>query len=120
MSFVCGAILLGWSLGSGRQELWNLGLPISLGGQVALLAGLLLQLDRLWHHSRTACAKLDNVDERLHELKRTTALLGTTHTSAANAFYSHLAGGASPQLLLTDLKSQLDLLALRLGTENQP
>jgi hypothetical protein len=30
-----------------------------------------------------------------------------------------MAGGASPQLLLADLKSQLDLLALRLGQEER-
>jgi hypothetical protein len=33
------------------------------------------------------------------------------------AFYSHLADGASPQLLLTDLKSQLDLLAMKMARE---
>lgn len=114
-TFVCGGILLGWSLVAGRQELWTLGLPIALGGQIALLIGLVLQLDRLWHDSRHAAAKLDDVDEQLHDLKTATTMLGTSHSSPASAFYSHLSHGASPQLLLADLKSQLDLLAVKIG-----
>jgi len=118
MALACGGILLGWSLYADRAELWSIGLPIAIGGQVALLLGLILQLERLWHDSRQAAAKLETVDERLHELKTTTAMLGTTHSSAAGAFYSHLAEGATPQLLLSDLKSQLDLLALKMGQED--
>jgi hypothetical protein len=118
MAFVCGGILLGWSIVADRQDLWTVGLPIALGGQVALLVGLIFQLDRLWSDNRAARSKLDEVDERLHELKTTTTLLGTTHSSPATAFYSHLAEGAHPQLLLTDLKSQLDLLALKLSRDS--
>jgi hypothetical protein len=91
-------------------------LPVALGGQIALLIGLLVKLDRLWHDNRRAAAKLDVVDEQLHELKTTTALLGTGQGSPT-AFYSHLAGGANPQLLLTDLKSQLDLLAMKISVQ---
>ena len=47
-SLICGGILLGWSLATGRHELWNVGLPLSLAGQITLLAGLVLQIDRLW------------------------------------------------------------------------
>jgi hypothetical protein len=114
-TFACGGMLLGWSLVAERQELWSLGLPIALGGQIVLLIGLVLQLDRLWHDSRHAAAKLDHVDQQLHDLKTATTMLGTSHSSAASAFYSHLSHGASPQLLLADLKSQLDLLAVRIG-----
>jgi len=119
MAFVCGGVLLGWSIVSGREELWSVGMPVILCGQVALLVGLILQLDRLWHDGRSARAKLDDVDEQLHELKTTTSLLGTGHNSPGGAFYSHLAGGAGPQLLLTDLKSQLDLLALKIMQQDE-
>lgn len=115
MMFVCGGILLGWSVAAGRKELWSLGLPIALVGQVGLLIGLVLQLERMWRHNHATVARLENVDEQLHDLKSTTALLGTTHSTPAVAFYSHMAGGASPQLLLTDLKGQLDLLAVKIG-----
>ena len=119
MAFVCGGVLVGWSLLTGRNELWTLGLPTALIGQIGLLTGLLFQLERIWGHHRTAVAKLEHVDEELHDLKTTTTLLSTTHSPAGAAFYAHLAGGASPQLLLTDLKSQLDLLAVKLGESDQ-
>jgi hypothetical protein len=117
MGMACGGVLLGWSLIAGRQDLWPIGLPITLVSQIVLVTGFILQMAWLWSdHSRTS-DKLDHMDERLADLKCTTALLGTTHSTPAMSFYSHLAGGANPQLLLTDLKSQLDLLALRMGRD---
>jgi hypothetical protein len=118
-SFACGGILLGWSAATGRQELWTIGLPAALVGQIMLLVGLVLQLDRLWHENRAAAAKLDDVDEQLSELKTAATLLGTSQGPAAGVFYSHFAGGASPQLLLTDLKSQIDLLAMRIAQDER-
>ncbi len=115
MALVCGGVLLGWSLVSQRTELWNVGMPVALCGQIALLLGLVLQLDRLWHDSRRAAVKLDDVDERLHELNTTTTMLTTGNHSPGSAFYSHLAGGAGPELLLSDLKGQLDLLAVKIA-----
>jgi len=114
-SFVCGGILLGWSLATGRHELWTIGLPVALAGQIGLVIGLVLQLDWLWRENREAAAKLEDVDEQLHELRATTTLLSASQGPATSTFYAHFAGGASPQLLLTDLKSQLDLLAMRIA-----
>ena len=93
---------------------------MALAGQIALLFGLVLQLDRVWHDNRVAAAKLDEVDEQLHELRATTTLLGISQGPAASVFYSHFAGGAGPQLLLTDLKSQLDLLAMKIAQDQLP
>ncbi len=120
MAFVCGGVLLGWSVAAQRPDLWNRGMPFVVGGQLALLVGLVLQIERLWRSGRHTADKLDAMDQQLHGLRHTTAMLGTTHSSPATAFYSHLAGGASPQLLLTDLKGQLDMLALRLGESEGP
>ena len=78
-SSACGGILLGWSLAGGGQEFWNVGLPVALVGQIALLAGLVLQVDRLWHDNRAAASKLDDVGQQIHELKTTTMLLGASH-----------------------------------------
>lgn len=116
-ALVCGGMLLGWSLIAGRIELWKIGLPIAAGGQIALLIGLVLQLDRLWHDNHHTASKLDEVDEKLHDLKTTATLLGTVHGPSSTAFYTHLAGGANPQLLLSDLKGQLDILAMRIGDQ---
>ena len=116
MAVVCGLALLGWSSHTGRQELWGIGAPIILGAQVALVLGLVLQLDRIWRDSRRAAARFQTVDKQIHDLKTTTSLLGTTH-GPSTAFYAHWAGGAGPDILLSDLKSQLDLLAVKLAKE---
>ena len=108
---------MGWSLSTGRPELWTVGLPTALAGQIVLLIGLVLQIDRLWHDNREAAAKLDNVDQQLHELKTATTLLSRDQGPASTTFYSHLASGAGPQLLLADLKGQLDLLAMKLAKD---
>lgn len=113
--FVCGGILLAWSLVAERRELWDVGLPVALVGQIALLVGLVLQIDRLWRDNREAAAKLDDVDEQIHELKTATTLLGVGQGPGSAAFYTHFAGGANAQLLLTDLKGQLDLLAMKIA-----
>jgi hypothetical protein len=118
IGLVCGCGLLGWSLAEGRPELWSIGLPVAAMGQVALLVGLVLQIDRLWRHSHQTVAKLDLVDAQLHEIKTNTTLLGANQ-SPASTFYTHLAHGAGPQLLLTDLKSQLDLLAMKIAQDEQ-
>ena len=110
-AFGVGIGLLAWSYALGRPELAPLGAPVALGGQIILLVGLILQMNR------NAAAKLDKVEGQLRELKTTTTLLGTTHSPSAAAFYAHLASGASPQILLTDLKSQLDILAVKLDRE---
>jgi hypothetical protein len=116
MAFVCGAVLLGWSYVSGQHELWHLGLPIALGGQAAMLLGFVLQLDRLRLDNSQAAEKLDTVDERILDLKQATVRLGTTNRgSVSQTFYAHLAEGASPHILLADLKGQLDLLAVRMS-----
>ncbi len=116
MAFVCGAILLAWSLIADRAELWTLGMPICLAGQLGLLLGLVFQLSRLWDDNRQTANQLASVDQRLDDLKQTATLLTTGHASPAQSFYAHMAGGASPQILLADLKSQLDLLAVQMLT----
>jgi len=118
MAFVCGGILLGYSIFSGREDIWNVGVPIALSGQIGILIGLGLQLDRLWHDNRQTFNKLDNVDDRLKDLQNTTSLIDTNNRTPGGAFYAHMAGGAGPQMLLNDLKSQLDLLALKISREN--
>ena len=89
-SFVCGSALLVWSFSTGRAELWTFGLPAALVGQVAILIGLLLQLDRLWRENRSATAKLQNVDQQLLDLKNDTQRLATSHQPAASVIRSHL------------------------------
>lgn len=117
MTFVCGAVLSGLSFVAGHGELWTVGLPLVLSGQAGLLLGLVFQLDGLSQTNRENSETLDDLDSRLSDLKQTTSLLSTTHNSAARSFYAHMADGASPQLLLADLKGQLDMLAVKMSQE---
>jgi len=117
MTFVCGAVLLGWSFVEGRSELWRVGMPLTLGGQAFLLIGLLLQLESIWQSNRDTTNTLDELDEQLHELKHATTLLSTARSGHGQSFYAHMAEGASPQLLLSDLKGQLDMLAVRMAND---
>ena len=88
---------------------------MTVAGLVWLVLGIVLQLERIWQNSRHAVRKLDQVKSQLNHLERTTTMLGTTHGSAAQAFYAHMAEQADPQYLLADLKGQLDLLALSIS-----
>ncbi|RIK79472.1 MAG: hypothetical protein DCC68_13235 [Planctomycetota bacterium] len=115
MALVCGGVLIGWSLYAGRAALWNLGLPILLAGQAGLLLGVVLQLVRIWQNHRAAAERLAAVDRQLGDLEQTTTLLGNTYGAGSSTFFAHLAEGASPHLLLADLKGQMDLLAMKMS-----
>ncbi len=109
-TLACGGFLMVWSMISDRPALWLTGTPIAIAGTISLFIALVVQIDRLMHDNRNTAAKLDIVDNRLGKLTAAATHLGNHTHSPSDAFYSHLAGGANPQLLLSDLKSQLDLL----------
>lgn len=117
--FACGGVLLGWSIAAGREDLWPIGMPLALIGQAGLILGLVLQLDGLWHTSRSTARALTQLDGELANVRQATTLLSTSHASGSQSFYVHLAEGASPQLLLADLKGQLDLLAQQMATQRR-
>lgn len=119
MTFVCGAVLLGWSFVEGRANLWSIGMPLSLGGQAIILIGLLFQLENIWESNRDTTSTLDELDEQLHDLRHATSLLSTTRSGHAQSFYAHMAEGASPNILLADLKGQLDMLSTKLANEKR-
>lgn len=115
MTFCCGAVLLGWSFATGRGDLWTFGMPAVLAGQGLLVLGLVVQLEGLWQNNRETRETLDGLDRELAELRHATSVLTSTHTAAGQSFYAHMAEGASPHLLLADVKGQLDVIALRLA-----
>lgn len=115
MAFACGAVLLTWSFVANRSDLWTIGLPAVLAGQALLVLGLVLQLEGLWQNNRETRNTLGELDHELAELREATTLLSSTQSSSGQSFYTHMAEGASPHLLLADVKGQLDLIAARLG-----
>lgn len=114
-ALVCGGVLVGWSYVGSRAALWNLGLPVLLGGQASLLLGIVLQVERMWRNGRLAAQRLAEVDRELVDLHQTTTLLGNTYGGGSSTFFAHLAEGASPHLLMADLKGQMDLLAMKVS-----
>lgn len=84
-SFFCGAVLLTWSLFGNRPDLWTIGVPITLAGQVGLLLGVVLALDRLGHQNRQTVDRLGRLDERLDELRSVAWLSGPNSNPAASA-----------------------------------
>jgi hypothetical protein len=116
-TFACGAVLLVWSLVAARDDLWPVGMPLALIGQAGLILGLILQLDGLWTNSRKTATALSHLDGELSRVRQATTLLSTSRTNPAQSFYVHLAEGAAPQMLLADLKGQLDLLAQHMSRQ---
>ena len=102
-AFVCGAVLMTWSIVAGRQELWSTGIPVLLVGQIGLLVGLILQLDRLWHENRHTAAKVERLDHQLHESR-------VSRRDPAKQ-------GSADQIL-ADLRGQLDLLSEKISRED--
>jgi hypothetical protein len=116
MLVLAGGIgLVAWSLAARHLLYWNLAMGLTLGGQGVLIFGLLLVVSRLWRNSRYATGKLQNVHARLGQLQQTADVLVTMRSGGAPAFYTDLVNGASPQVLLANLKGQVDQLAARIG-----
>jgi hypothetical protein len=114
ITLLAGIGLIAWSLSAKQMEHWNLALSLALGGQGALILGLVMVVSRLWRSSRYAAGKLQEMHARLGQLQNTADTISATR-GGAPAFYADLARGASPQMLLSNLKGQLDQLATRFG-----
>ena len=100
-----------------RPELWQWGVPAALAGQGALLIGFVLQLDGVWQASRANTQQLAQNDIQLSGLAQSIQMLNVTQSGPSQSFYAHYAAGARPELLMADLRSQLDLLASRMSNE---
>jgi hypothetical protein len=120
MLFVCGVILVAWSIVSGREELWRVGLPIALVGQATLVVGGALQLESLWVSNRHTNHAIERLDGELLRLQQSTRLRTPSRSAAAQSFYAHRAEHVSPHMMLADLKGQLDAIATRLSHREEP
>jgi hypothetical protein len=58
---------------------------------------------------------LQDVHAGLNQLQQTADVLATMRSGGAPNFYADLLRGASPQVLLANLKGQVDQLAARVG-----
>jgi hypothetical protein len=65
MAFACGAVMLAWSVGTGRDELWSLGIPLALGGQAAVIFGLVGLAEARAHREKVLQSALEDHRQRL-------------------------------------------------------
>ena len=114
-AFACGAVLLGWSIVGNRQDLWPIGMPLTLIGQAGLILGLVWQLDGLWQSSRKTVTTLQELDSELAQVRSAAVLLSANKATPGQSFYAHMAEGVSPHMLLADLKGQLDVLSQQMN-----
>jgi hypothetical protein len=68
--FACGTVLAAWGWISGRGELTSLGMPIALGGQLALVLGLVLELAVARRGKHQPLARTADMQDHLDELRR--------------------------------------------------
>jgi hypothetical protein len=106
----CGGILLGWSKLTPRVELWNVGLPIALAGLAGLLAAFIVQLGRTPFGRRRAPAKPHDTENHI---------LPLVAPAAEGDCHAHGAHADGPQPELSDLKTQLDLLSLKIAQQGR-
>jgi hypothetical protein len=111
-----GIGVIAWSLSTSQMLYWNYALGLALAGQGTLIFGLILVISRLWRSSRYSAAKLQDVHVRLGQLQQSSETFAATRTGGAPAFYADLVRGASPHVMLANLKGQVDQLATRVGT----
>lgn len=117
-AFGCGAGLACCSLLYRIPVYWNLGIVTTLVGQGMLILGLVMVLTRLWRNSRYASGKLQEINWQLDQVQQTAQTIVGIKKSNAPAFYAELAQSANPQMLLANLRGQLDQLALRMSRES--
>jgi hypothetical protein len=111
-----GIGLIAWTLSAREMLYWNLAIGLTLGGQGALIFGLVMVNSRLWRNGRHAVHRLHDIQAQLGQLQHTAESLTAMRSGGAPTFYADLVRGASPHVLLANLKGQLDQLATRIGT----
>jgi uncharacterized membrane protein len=116
LALIGGVGLIAWSLSTSQMLFWNYAVGLAMAGQGTLIFGLVLVISRLWRSSRYSAAKLQDVHVRLGQLQQSSETLAATRTGGAPAFYADLVRGASPHVMLANLKGQVDQLATRVGT----
>ncbi|MEM6798452.1 MAG: hypothetical protein AAF589_02970 [Planctomycetota bacterium] len=110
-----GLGLLGWCVFGQRPELWDLGVAATLTGQGLLIVGLVLLLANLWTGTRDSSNRLIALQYEIRRLQRTADSLAGMRSSTPSAFYADLARGSSPQVMLANLKGQVEELTSRLS-----
>ncbi len=114
MSLGLGIGLLVWSLIQENASLWSFGIAATITGQSLMIVGLVQLLSNLWNATRQTHTKLTQIHEDLHRVRRTAEQTAGQQHATATGFYAEMAANAEPDVLLGNLRGQLDQLSARL------
>lgn len=110
-----GAAGLGWSFFSPHADPWGDGLPTTVGCLLAMFLGLICHIHGLLNSNRVTAQSLADLDEQFQNLRETaTSPADDRAMPAAHTFEQHYSVSSS-ELLLADMKRQLDLLTRQLS-----
>ena len=113
IALICGAALTAWAYLAGRGELWVVGIPTAVLGQIGLVFGLILQLDGLWHSHQRSSQSFALLDHRISDLRQTTTMLNPPHPQAyPTPHYPPLSSGNMPG----DLRHEIERLSSRVAS----
>jgi hypothetical protein len=113
--FMGGAGLLVWAAAFQLAGPWQWGMTATIAAEGALILGLTWMAGRLWRNSRRLNRQLEGVEGQLHDVERLTGSLASSRMSCSQHYYDHFNQGASSQMLLANLRGQVDQLAERMA-----
>ena len=102
-TITCGAVLIGGSFSHNRSELWDIGFPLVMCGQIMFLVGLVLQMDVICAHGKRA----SDAPTSLKDQK--------TAVPPPHLMVPHSGGpNHNSEVILTGLKNRLDEIGKQL------
>ena len=115
IGFAGGAGLLVWAAAFQLPGAWHWGMTSTIAAEGVLILGLTWMAGRLWRNSRKLNYQLADVEEQLYDIERLTGSLTGSRMSCSQHYYDHFNQGASSQMLLANLRGQVDQLAQRMA-----
>jgi len=112
--FSGGVCLLIWATLHRLPEAWQWGMTSTLVAEGMLVVGLVWMARRLWSNGRHVNRQLEGVDRQLAEMQQSANSPAANHGSSAS-YYQHFNQGASPHMLVANLRGQVDQLAARIA-----
>jgi len=109
-----GVGLLAWSATTRFAPAWQWGMTTTIASQGILIAGLVWMASRLWRNSRRVNSQLQGIDRQLGKIQYQTSFGSDRRATSSGAYYDHFARGASSQMLLANLRGQLEQLSARI------
>lgn len=114
VGFAAGIALLGWASAFGIGMVWQWGLTMTLAAEGTLIVALVWMAVRLWRNSRCVNRQLQTVGEQINQIEHATGTLAGSRLSSSQLYYDHFSRGMSPQMLVANLRGQVEQLARRM------